>query len=411
MRTAWWAVVGTDQAGAATNVRVVGEAKASRARSVRARPGGTRGYARRVERDPQIKLEPAVGAALDTLVAGIAGLIIDVLASAELDETICWVCLYPGQEEGLDALPVIYAGRASDRQRLVDEGLEHWSAVWNPEAMRDGEDVVHPTYADGVDHYVEYGPELVAAWTIVRDAIQEVCLSPEHWVYRQVAHDLNRRQLPLPASDDLAVWVFEFDCSEGELLDQFETVLRPATFGMLADAGLISATPESFDPEFLQSHLDAHDPFADLRRAAAADQPPAFSQDTAAGIAYLALIPGAELADRTSVGTENDSLDLSLEYDSRGRLAGVGFENATRRAPPELLAGTSPLAIRDGTRARPGTTLVLADRGDDAIADSHDFSEDVAYDCWITLDIDRAGHLVAIRFRERRCVPPALRAL
>lgn len=356
-------------------------------------------------------LHPDARAACERLVHGLADLVVDVLAAAALDEPICWVCLSPGQEEGMDNLPIVYAGRESDRRRVVDEGLEHWSSLWNPYCLRDERDVVHPTEDDGWDRYVETGAGLRAAWDVVREAIDGRVLDPEYWVFEEVARELNHRPLPLPGTEDLAVWVFSFDASDGDLLGQLERVLRPATFAALRTQGLLSTTPEAVDSAYLASNLAAPDPCAALRRAAASDEPPSFRRDAERGLGYLALIPGAELADRNLIGTEDESLDLSLEYDGRGRLAGVGFEDAVRHAPPELLSGTGPLGVRSGARGRPGTTLVLAERADDDIADRLEFSDDVTGEGWVTLDLDRSGHLVAIHFHERHTVPPGLRVL
>ena len=112
--------------------------------------------------------------------------------------------------------------------------------------MRDEEDVVHPTYDEDVgEHYVALAPELVDAWEVVRRSIEDRCLSAEYWVHWRVAHHLNRRPLPLPTTEDFAVWVFDFDAGQGELLDMFASVLRPETFELLRERGLIGDDEEA----------------------------------------------------------------------------------------------------------------------------------------------------------------------
>ena len=112
--------------------------------------------------------------------------------------------------------------------------------------MRDEEDAIHPTYdKDGAEQFVALAPEVVQAWEVVRRSIEGRCLSPEYWVHRRVAHDLNRRALPLPATDDFAVWVFDFDTGQGDVLDMLASVLTPETFELLHQRGLIGEDEEA----------------------------------------------------------------------------------------------------------------------------------------------------------------------
>jgi len=195
---------------------------------------------------PDLELDPQAAAALDTLVGGYSDAVVEVVAASGLDEPIAYLCLSPGQEEGMDVLPLIYAGRAADRERIVGEGLDDWSSAWNPFAMRDEEDMIHPTYDEDVAaQYVALEPEVLQAWEAVRGTIEGRCLSPEYWVHRRVAHHLNRRSLPLPATDDFAVWVFDFEAGQGDLLDMFASVLRPETFELLRERGLIGEDEEA----------------------------------------------------------------------------------------------------------------------------------------------------------------------
>ena len=91
---------------------------------------------------------------------------------------------------------------------------------------------------DCLERIAEREP-VVQAWEVVRRSIEGRCLSPEYWVHSRVAYDLNRRPLPLLTTDDFAVWVFDFDAGQGELLEMFAFVLRPATFELLRKRRLI----------------------------------------------------------------------------------------------------------------------------------------------------------------------------
>ena len=191
---------------------------------------------------PALDLDREAAAALDTLLTAYGAAVSDLLVAAGLDEPVAYLCLSPGQEEGMATLPLLYAGRAADRERLLGEGLDDWTGAWNPYAMRDEDDLVHPVYDEhGEGRYVAFAPEAVEAWETVRDAVEGRCLSPEYWVHRRAAHALNRRPLPLPATDDFAVWVFDFEAGDGELLDMLSSVLRPETFELLRARGLVGS--------------------------------------------------------------------------------------------------------------------------------------------------------------------------
>lgn len=200
---------------------------------------------------PELRLDPPVAAALEALVEGYAGALVEVLADAGLDEPICALCLSPGQEEGMDTLALVYAQREVDRDRVAAE-VGGWWEVWVPFSYRDEEDVIHPSLVDSgedeyVDKYVSLDPQLVAAWAIVRDAIEDRVLSAEYWVHGQIAHHLNRRALPIPATANFVAWVFDFDAGPAELIEMFDAVLLPKTRAALAEAGLIGEDPEGFE--------------------------------------------------------------------------------------------------------------------------------------------------------------------
>jgi hypothetical protein len=195
---------------------------------------------------PDLDLDRQAAAALDTLVSGYSNSVIEVVAASDLDEPVAYLCISPGQGEGMDVLPLIYAGRAADRERMISQGLDDWSSAWNPYAMRDEEDMIHPTYDEDVaEQYVALAPEVVQAWEVVRRSIEGRCLNPEYWVHGRVAHHLNRRSLPLPTIDDFAVWVFDFDAGQGDLLEMFASVLRPETFELLRERGLLGEDEEA----------------------------------------------------------------------------------------------------------------------------------------------------------------------
>ena len=197
---------------------------------------------------PDLDLDQQAAVALDALVSGYSDAVVKIIAASALDEPIAYLCISPGQdeEERMDVLPRIYAGRAADRQRIISEGLDDWSSAWNPYAMRDEEDTIHPTYdGDVAEQYVALASDVVRAWEVVRRSIEGRCLSPEEWLHRRVAHHLNRRPLPLPATDDFAVWVFDFDAGQGDLLDMLASVLRPETFDLLRERGLIGEDEEA----------------------------------------------------------------------------------------------------------------------------------------------------------------------
>jgi hypothetical protein len=196
-----------------------------------------------MDRYPDLEFGTAVGATLDALVTSYIDGVIRVLAKAGIDEPIASVCISPGQEEDLDTLPRIYAGRAADRDRLVRDGPDHWMEAWNPYAYRDEEDQVHPTvvvrdeYAD--EEYLEMPAEAARGWEVVRDSLEGRCLDPTYWLHARVAHRLNRLVLPIPVTEDVAVWVFHFDAGPDEVREMLEAVLRPETFGALQSIGLI----------------------------------------------------------------------------------------------------------------------------------------------------------------------------
>src|SRR4051794_6449166 len=56
---------------------------------------------------PDLDLDRRAAAALDTLVGGYSNAVIEVVAAAGLHEPIAYLCISPGQEEGMDVLPLI----------------------------------------------------------------------------------------------------------------------------------------------------------------------------------------------------------------------------------------------------------------------------------------------------------------
>ena len=189
---------------------------------------------------PELELDQVTAQALDELLGHYVSCVMTVLEAAAIDEQICSLCLSPGQEQEVEMLPVIYAGRATDRDRMLRDGIGNWQDAWNPYAFRDEEDVVHPIYeADDDETYVEFGPRAISAWRRVRDALSGRCLSPEYWVHARAARQLNRVTLPLPVTDDFAVWVFDFDAGPDEMNEMFRSVLPAASYSKLAGSGLI----------------------------------------------------------------------------------------------------------------------------------------------------------------------------
>ncbi len=188
-----------------------------------------------------IDLDAAVVAALEGLVEGIADTIGNVLRDAGLDQPICSICISQGQEEELDVLPVLFAGRVSDRDRIVRESDgDDWAAAWNPFAYRDEADVVHPMLdEDDEEDYLVLEDEQLDAWRRVRDALDGCVDEPSYWVLARVARKLNRTELAIPASQDLAVWLFGASVDENALREQLKFVLTPENFTKLTAAGLI----------------------------------------------------------------------------------------------------------------------------------------------------------------------------
>lgn len=187
---------------------------------------------------PDLDLSPKARTALDRLTRGYRDTLVEVLGMEKPTGPIAYLCLSPGQEEGLDTLPIIYAGRASDRDREAAEG-DSWEDAWNPFAMRDEEDTIHPLEEDDGDRCAALPPEAVDSWNIVRGEIEDRCLSAEYWVHWRVARSLNREALPLPATEDFAVRVFDFEASGSELREMLRFALRPETLALLEERGLV----------------------------------------------------------------------------------------------------------------------------------------------------------------------------
>lgn len=204
-----------------------------------------------------IALGPQDEAALGRLVDGCAAAILEILAGAEIAEPLCSVALYQGQEEELDALPIVFAGRASDRERILREGgPEDWIQAWNAWAFRDEEDVIHPADAVTDDGYAEQvyrdlSPAHLEDWARVRAAIEAhnagttVQVGPADWVLTRVARALNRMRLPVPTTGDVAVWLCDGHLGEGDVIEHLEFVLRPETLGALRATGVVGEDSEA----------------------------------------------------------------------------------------------------------------------------------------------------------------------
>lgn len=200
-----------------------------------------------MNRFDDLHLDPPVTAAAEHLVARICEQIETLLGHARLNEPICSICIDHGQEDDLDVVPRIFAGRASDRDRIVREAEpDDWTEVWNAYAYRDEEDAVHPFVdEEGEEEYVSLDEEHQAAWQVVRDALDGRVLEPTEWVLARVARKLNRTELPVPATPDLAVWLFDETFGQGSLLEQLAFVLRPETYKALEAAGHIGPDEDS----------------------------------------------------------------------------------------------------------------------------------------------------------------------
>lgn len=198
-----------------------------------------------------VPLDTAVAQALDRLIAGYAAHVVAILSDAELDEPICSIAIEQGQEEELDTIAVVFACRLADRERVLREAdAESWMDGWNVHLFRDEEDMVHPTAVLDDDGYVdqvyrELEPTLIADWQTVRDAIEGQVVDAQQWVLARVCQRLNRQPLPVPATADLAVWLYEGHMGEGDLIAQLEFVLRPETLAALRTSGVLGQDSEA----------------------------------------------------------------------------------------------------------------------------------------------------------------------
>lgn len=195
-------------------------------------------YCRVVSDFDDVRLNDTASAALETLVNGYAELVLGVLRDTDVEGAVCSVCIAPEQEPLGEHLPRIFAGSVEDRARLVDDA-DDVMGVWDPYAYRDEEDVVHPVEDGDDETWVEVGEDVLAAWVLVRDAVEPHVLDPTHWVLARVARRLNRERLPLETADDVVVWSFDDEFDPDRLRDQLTFVLAPEALSGLRTLKLL----------------------------------------------------------------------------------------------------------------------------------------------------------------------------